>query len=29
MQRGNVAVIFQRGLDDLTNSGSLEIFLRY
>jgi hypothetical protein len=26
---GNVAVIFQRGLDDLANSDSLEIFLRY
>jgi hypothetical protein len=29
MQRGNIAVIFQRGLDGLTNSDSLEIFLRY
>lgn len=29
MQRGNKAIIFQRGVDGLTNSDSLELFLRY
>jgi hypothetical protein len=29
MLRGNTAIIFQRGLDGLTNSDSLELFLRY
>ena len=29
MQRGNICIIFQRGLDGLTNSDSLELLLRY
>jgi hypothetical protein len=29
MQRGHIAIIFQRGLDGLTNSDSLELLLRY